>query len=559
MTSLSRAFAGRFAAIAAAAALAATCTTILAGCANGNVSSSEGATPADASAVTVSMPPSSEPAAGFDPLTGWGAGEHVHEPLIQSTLVTTDNELNFQNDLATSYECSDDGMAWTFRIRDDVRFTDGEPLTAHDVAFTINGIVKGDGSEADLSMVERAEAVDDTTCVLTMARPNNALLYTLAVVGIVPEHAYGPGYGEHPIGSGRYMLEEWKRGEQVILRANPDYYGEKPLMERVVVVFMEEDASLAAASAGSVDVAYTSAPLAGSVPAGYSLLRCKSVDSRGISLPSVPASAPDKVVDGDMAYAAGNDVTCDLAVRRALSYGIDRDAMIAHVLDGYGTAAYSVADGMPWASEAMRVPFDAAYAAQLLDQGGWVPGSDGVRVKEGGEGAAPAGTRCAFDLWYAAGDSTRQALAYDFAEQCRALGVEVTVKGAGWDDIYARQYADPVLWGWGSNSPVELYELTYSEGWGNYASYRSPEVDAQLEAAQAAPTVEESFPHYQAAQWDAATGTGVAPEGAATWVWLANVDHLYFERDGLEVAEQKPHPHGHGWSLVNNIDRWSWA
>lgn len=559
MASLSRAFAGRFAAIAAAAALAATCTTILAGCANGNVSSSEGATPADASAVTVSMPPSSEPAAGFDPLTGWGAGEHVHEPLIQSTLVTTDNELNFQNDLATSYECSDDGMAWTFRIRDDVRFTDGEPLTAHDVAFTINGIVKGDGSEADLSMVERAEAVDDTTCVLTMARPNNALLYTLAVVGIVPEHAYGPGYGEHPIGSGRYMLEEWKRGEQVILRANPDYYGEKPLMERVVVVFMEEDASLAAASAGSVDVAYTSAPLAGSVPAGYSLLRCKSVDSRGISLPSVPASAPDKVVDGDMAYAAGNDVTCDLAVRRALSYGIDRDAMIAHVLDGYGTAAYSVADGMPWASEAMRVPFDAAYAAQLLDQGGWVPGSDGVRVKEGGEGAAPAGTRCAFDLWYAAGDSTRQALAYDFAEQCRALGVEVTVKGAGWDDIYARQYADPVLWGWGSNSPVELYELTYSEGWGNYASYRSPEVDAQLEAAQAAPTVEESFPHYQAAQWDAATGTGVAPEGAATWVWLANVDHLYFERDGLKVAEQKPHPHGHGWSLVNNIDRWSWA
>ena len=100
-----------------------------------------------------------------------------------------------------------------------------------------------------------------------MARPNNALLYTLAVVGIVPEHAYGPGYGEHPIGSGRYMLEEWKRGEQVILRANPDYYGEKPLMERVVVVFMEEDASLAAASAGSVDVAYTSAPLAGNVPA----------------------------------------------------------------------------------------------------------------------------------------------------------------------------------------------------------------------------------------------------------------------------------------------------
>ncbi len=554
MTSLPQALARR----ATAAALCAFLACALAGCAGGS-SDASSQSPADASTVTVSMTPSSEPAAGFDPLTGWGAGEHVHEPLIQSTLITTDNELAFQNDLATSYECSDDGMAWTFRIRDDVLFTDGEPLTAADVAFTINGIIDGEGSQADLSMVERAEATDATTCVLHMARPNNALLYTLAVVGIVPEHAYGPGYGEHPIGSGRYMLEEWKRGEQVILRANPDYYGEKPLMERVVVVFMEEDASLAAASAGSVDVAYTSAPLAGNVPAGYSLLSCKSVDSRGVSLPSVPSSAPDKVVDGDMAYATGNDVTCDLAVRRALSYGIDREAMIAHVLDGYGTAAYSVADGMPWASEAMKVATDTAYATQLLDEAGWAPGDDGIRVKEGGDDATPAGTRCAFDLWYAAGDSTRQALAYDFAEQCRALGIEVTVKGAGWDDIYARQYADPVLWGWGSNSPVELYELTYSEGWGNYASYSSPEVDAQLEAAQAAPTVDESFPHYQAAQWDAATGTGVAPEGAATWVWLANVDHLYFERDGLKVAEQKPHPHGHGWSLVNNIDRWSWA
>ena len=50
----------------------------------------------------------------------------------------------------------------------------------------------------------------------------------------------------------------------------------------------------------------------------------------------------------------------------------------------------------------------------------------------------------------------------------------------------------------------------------------------------------------------------MAPQGAATWVWLTNIDHLYYVRDGLQVAEQKPHPHGHGWSLANNIDQWSW-
>ena len=501
--------------------------------------------------VVVTMTPGSEPAGGFDPLVGWGAGEHVHEPLIQSTLIATDDNLEFVNDLATAYGCSDDGMTWTFTIRDDVRFTDGEPLTAADVAFTVNGIVNGEAAQADLSMVREAVALDDVTVELRMARPNNALLYTLAVVGIVPEHAYGPGYGANPIGSGRYVLEQWDRGQQVILRANPDYYGEKPLMERVVVLFMEEDASLAAAQSGTADVAYASASLAGAVPGGYDLLVCATVDSRGISLPTVGPDHGPVAVEGDMAYEAGNAVTCDLAVRRALNYGIDRRRMIEHVLAGYGSPAYSVGDGMPWSSDAMRVDTDVEAARAFLDEAGWAPGADGVRSRDG--------VRCAFDLHYAAGDSTRQALAYDFADQCVGLGIEVSPRGASWDDIYLRQYADPVLWGWGSNSPVELYELTYSKGWGNYALYESADVDAALTAAQAQPTVEASYAYYQKAQWDPATGTGVSPEGAATWVWLANVDHLYFEREGLRVAAQKPHPHGHGWSLVNNVDRWSWA
>ncbi|MVX61198.1 ABC transporter substrate-binding protein [Enterorhabdus mucosicola] len=539
--------------IAACAAGAWGASALLAGCAGAGVpatSGAAGAGPNGESQVVVTMTPSSEPAAGFNPLLGWGAGEHVHEPLIQSTLIATDNDLNFVNDLAVDYGCSEDGLTWTFVIRDDAIFTDGMPLTAEDVAFTINGIVNGEAAEADLSCVREARAIDGVTCELSLVRPNNALLYTLAVVGIVPAHAYGPDYGEHPIGSGRYMLEQWDRGQQVILRANPDYYGDAPLMNRVVVLFMEEDASLAAAQSGLADVAYTSASLAGAVPAGYALLNCASVDSRGISLPCNPAGT-DVAVEGDMVYEGGNDVTCDLSVRRALNYGIDRIAMIERVLGGFGRPAYSVSDGMPWSSEAMEAATDVAAAERLLDEAGWQRGGDGACARDG--------LPCAFDLYYAAGDSTRQALAYDFADQCAALGIAVTPKGASWDDIYLRQYADPVLWGWGSNSPVELFELTYSEGWGNYAQYADAAVDANLEAAQAARTVEESYPFYRAAQWDAATETGVAPEGAATWVWLANVDHLYFEREGLAVAEQKPHPHGHGWSLVNNIDRWSWS
>lgn len=538
----------RFAQLLAAGGASAAFAGVLSACAGktaGEESSANETEPKNQ--VVVAMNMNSEPAAGFDPFVSWGCGEHVHEPLIQSTLITTDANLEFVNDLATEYYCSDDGMTWYFTIRDDVKFTDGEPLTASDVAFTINGIIESEAAEADLSMVEKATAVDDANVEITMAKPYNALLYTLAVVGIVPEHAHGEDYGSSPVGSGRYMLEQWDRGQQIILKANPDYYGEAPSMERVVVVFMEEDAALAAVRAGQVDIAYTSATFSEQASEGYELFACETVDSRGISLPSIAAG--ETKADGPNEYPAGNDVTCDLAIRRAINYGVDRQVMIDNVLNGYGTPAYSVCDSSPWGSPDMKVETDVDAARDLLDKAGWALGDDGVRSKDG--------VRAAFDVYYASDDSVRQALAAEFASQMKNLGIEVGIKGASWDDIYPHEFSSPILWGWGSNAPTELYELTYSTGWGNYACYENAALDSYLDEALAVPYIEDSYKLFQKAQWDGAEG--VAPQGAATWVWLVNVDHLYFKRVELQVAKQKPHPHGHGWSLVNNVDQWSWA
>jgi peptide/nickel transport system substrate-binding protein len=517
-----------------------------AGIGKGGNTINTGNTGSQAAQVVIAMNTGSEPAAGFDPLVAWGAGEHVHEPLIQSTLVTTDTGLGFANDLATSYSCSEDGMSWTFTIRDDVRFTDGMPLTAHDVAFTLNGIRESEAAQADLSMVAGVLAQDDRTVHITMAKPFNALLYTLAVIGIVPAHAYGKDYGSKPLGSGRYLLEQWDKGQQVILAANPGYYGEKPRMQRVVVVFMEEDAALAAVRSGQVDIAFTSAVFSGQIIAGYDLFSCKTVDCRGISLPVVPPG--NSKADGPNSYPAGNEVTCDRAIRQALNYALDRETMIRNVLSGHGTPAYSVADTLPWASPAMKVETDTAYAQSLLERAGWDLGSDGIRSK--------GGKRAAFSLVYPAGDSVRQALAAEFANQMKGIGIEVTPKGLGWDDIYPREFCDPILWGWGSHSPAELYELIYSSGWGNFACHESAATDRYLDEALAAADIKDSWDLWQKAQWDGEQG--IAPQGAASWVWLANIDHLYFKRTALDVADQKPHPHGHGWSLVNNVDRWAW-
>ena len=313
----------------------------------------------------VAMGPTSEPAAGFDPCVNWGCGEHCHEPLIQSTLLRTTADMEFENDLATDYQVSEDGLTWTFTIREDVKFSDGEPLTAADVAFTFDTALASANSEADLSMLERVEAPDDKTVVFHLTKPYNAFLYTLAVFGIVPEHCYEAGaYGENPIGSGRYLLKQWDRGQQVILEANPDYYGKAPNIKTVIILFMEEDAALAAAKAGEVDIAYTSATYSEEQVDGYELLACKSVDSRGISLPTKP-SGNSVTVEGDMVYEGGNDVTCDLAIRQAMSYGLDRQAMIDNVLNGYGQVAYSVSDNMPWSSEDMKAPYDEQKAKRF--------------------------------------------------------------------------------------------------------------------------------------------------------------------------------------------------
>ena len=525
-------------------------STLLSGCGENAASDSGSASGASVDAkhsVTIAMNTASEPAAGFDPLVAWGCGEHVHEPLIQSTLITTNDKLEFENDLATSYMCSTDGLTWTFEIRDDVVFSDGEPLRASDVSFTVNSIIKSDTSEADLSMVDEAVATSDTVVELHLNKPYNALLYTLAVLGIVPEHAYGKDYGKKPVGSGRYLLERWERGQQVIFRANPRYYGAGPNMERVVVVFMEEDAALAAVQKGDVDIAFTSATHSDQTYNGYELVSYKTVDSHGISLPTIQSGS--KKADGNNKYDAGNDVTCHLAIRRAINMAVDRKALIEHVLNGYGKAAYSVGDGMPWSSEDMKVDLDRNASKKLLDDEGWTPGKDGIRQLDR--------TRAAFDLWYSSDDSVRQAIANEFADQMKKIGIEVNVKGGSWDQIYPHEFSQPILWGWGSNAPTETYELTYSTGWGNYACYDNDVVDSYLDQALAQQNVEDSYPFWKKAQWD---GTdGVAPQGAATWCWLVNVDHLYFKRDGLKVAKQKPHPHGHGWSLVNNVDAWSWA
>ena len=134
-------------------------------------------------------------------------------------------------------------------------------------------------------------------------------------------------------------MKQWDKGQQVIFEANPDYYGDAPKMKTVTVLFMDEDAAYAAALSGQVDLAYTSAAYSDQTVDGFSLFDCKTVDNRGFNLPVIPAGETD-----ENGVALGNDFTSDVSVRRAINLAINREEMIDHVLNGYGTVAYSVCD-----------------------------------------------------------------------------------------------------------------------------------------------------------------------------------------------------------------------
>ena len=528
--------------------VAALVVSLLLGCGGESAERSGGS--GDGDSVVIALDPGSEPEAGFDPAYGWGAGEHVHEPLIQSTLTVTNTDLTIGYDLATGYSVSEDGLTWQVTIRRDAKFTDGEPLTAADVAFTYN-TVKETSSVNDFTMLDHAEAADDTTVIFHMTRPFSIWPYTMAEVGILPEHAYDSAtYGTEPVGSGRYILKQWDKGQQVILEANPDYYGEAPKMKQVTILFMEEDAAFLAAQSGQVDLAYTSATYSEEEVDGYTLAAYESVDNRGLNLPAVSETTDSE------GRTVGNDFTSDVLVRRAINIGVDRQEMIDHVLNGYGSPAYSVCDQLPWYNEASEVAYDPEGAAALLDEAGWVLGEDGVREKDG--------VQAKMNLLYSNGDSVRQALAADFADQMEELGIICTIEGVGWDTAYDRALSEPLLWGWGAHTPMELYNIYHTiEGntvdgkdMAQYSPYANETVDTYMDQALAESDLEEAYTLWQQAQWDGTTG--VTQEGDIPWVWLVNIDHLYWVRDGLTVAEQKIHPHGHGWSIVNNVDQWEW-
>lgn len=528
----------RRSATAGLAAAALSALMVLTGCSSSGESSSS-----DDDGTALRLAIGGEDEAGYDPTLGWG---RYGSPLFQSTLLARNADLSFSNDLATGYEVSPDGLTWTVGVRDDVTFTDGEKLTAADVAYTFT-TASQQGGLTDVTNLASARALDDVTVEFTLKKPQSTFINRLASLGIVPEHAHGDDYARNPVGSGPFTFVDWKQGQQLVVQRNDDYYGTQPEFERVTFVFTEEDASLAAVRSGQVHVAGLPPTLVGDQIPGTRVESVTSIDNRGISFPTVPATG-EKTADGD---PIGNDVTADVAVRRAVNLAVNRTELVDGILEGHGSPAYGPVDNSPWADPATAFTDDDVDGARkALAEAGWKDtDGDGIVEKDG--------VKAEFSLLYPAGDSLRQGIALSVVDQVKRAGIAVKTEGLSWDEIYARQHTDAVLFGWGSHDPYEMYTLYKSDLAGiesnNPGHYANDDVDAELDAALTATTQDEATKHWKAAQAPFA-GTADAP-----WAWLVNLEHTYVVDDCLDLGEPRIEPHGHGWPLTAGIEGWSWT
>jgi peptide/nickel transport system substrate-binding protein len=283
---------------------------------------------------------------------------------------------------------SADGTILTLSLRDDIVWSDGEPITADDFVFTwemANAPTNTVASAYPYSEAVSVEAPDPQTVVVTFAEPFAPWLYFFH--GILPKHVLQPifdaegtldnaDWNTNPtVGAGPFVFAEWESGSYLRFVRNDNYWGDKPKVDEIFIRIVPDDASqIAALTAGDGDVgifiAYPDIP---------------TLEDAGINMVKV-FSGYNEGWYFNMGLN-GHPALQDVLVRRALAYGTDRFIINQDLLLGKTVPAATFWDGSPWADPTLTAyPYDQQMANDLLDQADWVDSnSDGTRDKEGVE------------------------------------------------------------------------------------------------------------------------------------------------------------------------------
>jgi peptide/nickel transport system substrate-binding protein len=397
------------------------------------------------------------------------------------------DEVKLKPLLVENGEISSDGLEITFRLRDDVHFSDGVPITADDVIFTYQAVTDPNVDAANLANlyvdVNRVEKISDRVVKFYMKRPYFKALEVCSFwdIGIYPKHIYqykdAKEFNQrvsNPVGSGPYVFESWDVGKQIVLRRNENYWGPKPKLKKVIYKFITNPiASVQALKAHQVDLIIPE-------PDQYAdLVKDVDFNKEFVCL--------DYWSPGDPFYYIGwnEDMLffSDVRVRLAMTMSIDRKQIVSELLRGYGeivTGPFYIKGTQndptiePW-------PYDHQMAGKLLDEAGWIDtDGDGIRDK--------GGIPLRFKFLYSVESDTYTRLASLLKDELAKVGVEFVPDPYEWSVLIPkltdRQFESMVM-GWGGDIIEDQYQIFHSSQVGNrgsnYVGFRNAEADALLE------------------------------------------------------------------------------
>jgi len=351
----------------------------------------------------------------FDP-GAYYQNMNLYSKLINYSYI--DSELH--GDLAVSWDMSTDGLVYTFKLRDGVKWHDGQPFTSDDVVWTIKDILREGPAAVSYLMISDIESIsapDQTTVVIKLKQANSAFLMNLAThyngFNILPKHLYegtdvrNNPYNFKPVGTGPFKFVEAVPGSHIAMEANPDYFGEGPYVPGIIFRTIPNLATaISALEAG--EIAYTVAS-----PAPGEVARLKSSNQ-------IKVDSSESPVVMWFGFNFDRKEFQDVRVRRAIAHAINREEIAAKLYqgtvkpaDGYLTSA------MGWANnpDAKQPEFDPQRAEQLLDSAGLKRGSNGIRFET-------SYTAFEFSIW--GGPEQAQMI----RQYLSAVGIEMTVKTA---------------------------------------------------------------------------------------------------------------------------------
>ncbi len=422
--------------------------------------------------------------------------------LLFSPLVREDPDGKYAGDLATEWKSSDDGLTWTFKLRDNVKFHDGTPVTADDLEWTINSIIQNpDGWAAMAAYVsgfKEARAVDDYTLDIKLEHPIGNMEYRASWLFALPRKDFEQFKtaeelqnftNDKAIGTGSFKLTTFDKDKGVmIFDANPDYHLGRPKIDRVIFQkFDNEDAMVQALKVGDIDAVTEVPSTAFEILKSVSNIKIVQQPSRSLSqliINSAPASHDPT--------PTRNPALEDPQVRLAIAHLINKQDLVDIVLQGLGQPGDSIIPptlgGGFWHNPNLTdVPFDVEKANQILEDAGYVKGSDDVRAK--------GDVRLEFRLQYPSDSDTAPRVANLLAGWFAEAGIKVSPESTDPDSLTAAccpaaDY-DMMLWGWGSDpDPDFMLSVLTSEqfvdgGWSD-SGYSNPEYDKLYREQQTA-------------------------------------------------------------------------